>query len=234
MNTSRTALYRHYDAVSNLLYIGISLSATYRLRQHKSSTQWANDAVRMETEWFDTRKEAEAAEIAAIKNEKPKFNVTHNVEPKLGQKLKVKVIGVSTRKFEELTLEEKRIIWACIALKNDPKEQAYLTCNSWNDKVDFITQFVITDVYFSKLFGIPMDNSKTYLRQAAKTLSKGIKVIESFNETTNFIYHKTGWIVITGLVGAVFGNDDSGTRCISINFTQGLLEQVQNQQQATA
>jgi len=53
MNTSRTALYRHYDKQNILLYVGISLSATYRLRQHQSSAQWVTDAVRMETMWFD-------------------------------------------------------------------------------------------------------------------------------------------------------------------------------------
>lgn len=92
--TTRTELYRHYNATGELLYVGISLSATYRLNQHKSTAQWVNEAIRMETEWFDTRKEAEAAETIAIKTERPKFNIAQNnkLSPKDNkQPLKLKV-----------------------------------------------------------------------------------------------------------------------------------------------
>lgn len=71
----KTQLYRHYDADDNLLYIGISLSTMVRLSQHRSDSAWSERIVRVMIEHFATREEALAAEDAAIKAEKPLFNV---------------------------------------------------------------------------------------------------------------------------------------------------------------
>jgi hypothetical protein len=78
----RVALYRHYDDHSILLYVGISLSAIYRLSQHRLTSTWISSAVRMETMWFNTREEAKAAEKKAIQIEKPIHNVKYNKPPK--------------------------------------------------------------------------------------------------------------------------------------------------------
>ena len=72
------ALYRHYDAQENLLYVGISLSAMARLSRHNKNSGWAKDAVKMTTEWVNSRSEALELEKAAIKLEKPAYNITHN------------------------------------------------------------------------------------------------------------------------------------------------------------
>lgn len=78
MNNQKTALYRHYNSDSQLLYVGISLSAASRFIQHKQMSLWADDAVRMETEYFYNRKDALSAEKLAIKTEKPLNNIIHN------------------------------------------------------------------------------------------------------------------------------------------------------------
>ncbi len=78
LEDKNTELYRHYDKDYILLYIGISLSAVNRLKQHKSTSKWIDRAVYMETQRFETRSDALIAEKAAIRNEEPLFNIVHN------------------------------------------------------------------------------------------------------------------------------------------------------------
>ena len=78
MTTKKTALYRHYDKDDVLLYIGISLSAVARLKQHQSSSRWFYDTAIMTIEWFDSVEQAREEELCAIKNESPIYNVVHN------------------------------------------------------------------------------------------------------------------------------------------------------------
>lgn len=77
MINKKTALYRHYDSSGSLLYIGVSLSAINRLKQHQASA-WIYTVSRVEIEYFSNRNEALYAEEVAIKLEKPKFNKHHN------------------------------------------------------------------------------------------------------------------------------------------------------------
>lgn len=75
----RTALYRHFDTGRNLLYIGISVDPDARWKSHLySRAEWPKMAASRTDEWFDTRAAAEAAEVAAIKTEWPRFNGSHN------------------------------------------------------------------------------------------------------------------------------------------------------------
>lgn len=71
---STVNLYRHFNAKRVLLYVGISLSAVYRLSQHRASP-WANEIAHVEIENFPSREEALEAENRALKNEKPLYNV---------------------------------------------------------------------------------------------------------------------------------------------------------------
>ncbi len=81
--TQKIALYRHFDADNQLLYIGISLSAIDRFDDHIKTSEWAFESVRMESQWFESREEALVAEKEAIKNEHPKHNKTHSkINPK--------------------------------------------------------------------------------------------------------------------------------------------------------
>lgn len=73
-------LYRFYDADDRLLYVGISLNAAQRASQHKAEKSWWSDVRRMEVKPLGvvTRFEAERIERAAIENERPLHNITHN------------------------------------------------------------------------------------------------------------------------------------------------------------
>lgn len=70
----RTALYRHFNAAGELLYVGISLSAVQRLSQHKQTAAWFAQIARVDIEWHPSRQAAEEAEKAAIRKENPRFN----------------------------------------------------------------------------------------------------------------------------------------------------------------
>lgn len=73
----RTALYRHYDANGQLLYVGVSLSAVYRLSQHRRSG-WAQAIARVDIKHYSCRAAALTAERKAIYKEKPRFNIAMN------------------------------------------------------------------------------------------------------------------------------------------------------------
>ena len=76
----RTALYRIWGDAGLLLYIGISNSFGRRWREHAKRQPWWDEMRRLTAdEWFDDRKDAEAAEAAAIKAERPKYNKVHAV-----------------------------------------------------------------------------------------------------------------------------------------------------------
>jgi excisionase family DNA binding protein len=77
----RTALYRCHDERGDLLYVGISIGALGRLAEHQRTSHWFDYIATVSVEWFSTRLEAEAAERAAIRTEKPRFNVAH-ADPK--------------------------------------------------------------------------------------------------------------------------------------------------------
>lgn len=70
----RTQLYRHFNAAGELLYVGISINAARRSKEHNKSS-WFGEVSRIEIEWFETRESALKAEISMIRTEKPKYNI---------------------------------------------------------------------------------------------------------------------------------------------------------------
>ena len=88
-------LYRHFAADGVLLYVGISLSPTYRLAQHRASSDWFGQIARVEIESFSSKEEALAAERMAIASEKPRYN-------RAGTVLNSEVDGLIAQVREEL------------------------------------------------------------------------------------------------------------------------------------
>ena len=74
------ALYRHFDAAGALLYVGIAVDPCNRLMNHMSRSRWRGLIATVTIERFATRRDALAAEAAAIKIEKPLHNVAHIVD----------------------------------------------------------------------------------------------------------------------------------------------------------
>lgn len=82
--TERTALYRLFDVAGALLYIGISVDPGVRWRVHAREKSWWAEVSERTVEWFETRKAAEAAEVAAVAAELPRYNVEHSVTRRRG------------------------------------------------------------------------------------------------------------------------------------------------------
>lgn len=76
--SERTALYRLFDAADALLYIGISKRFGVRWQQHAEAQPWWGEVDHQTVHWFPDRDTADNAEKAAIKAERPKYNIIHN------------------------------------------------------------------------------------------------------------------------------------------------------------
>lgn len=75
MDDGRCTLYRVFDSEGELLYVGISWSASARLGAHLSTALWRHLADSVTFEHFGRREEAARAELRAIRDEHPRFNV---------------------------------------------------------------------------------------------------------------------------------------------------------------
>jgi excisionase family DNA binding protein len=76
-------LYRHYAQDGALLYVGISSQPTVRLEVHRSASPWFEQITTVKIEKFPNRKAALAAEHRAIRDEKPRHNLTVALAPML-------------------------------------------------------------------------------------------------------------------------------------------------------
>ncbi|MGW9245775.1 GntR family transcriptional regulator [Streptomyces badius] len=75
----RTALYRLYDANDRLLYIGITDNPGARWERHAAFKWWWGEVARKQVNWLNSSwREALGIEKAAIREERPAYNGTHN------------------------------------------------------------------------------------------------------------------------------------------------------------
>lgn len=79
-SANETALYRLYDALGALLYVGITGNLQSRMSDHQKRSWWPSVASRAVT-LYASRSEAAAAELAAIQDEHPLHNVTGTPRP---------------------------------------------------------------------------------------------------------------------------------------------------------
>lgn len=84
----RTALYRMFGAEDLLIYVGISKDFGRRWAQHAVVQPWYPEIQRQTVDWYPSRDEAEAAEIAAIKVEQPKYNKQHALKPPRSRRMR--------------------------------------------------------------------------------------------------------------------------------------------------
>jgi len=70
-----TALYRLFDANDALLYVGISDALKQRFAGHAATKPWWSEVKRKTVEWHPARSSAAAAEITAIRDERPVYNL---------------------------------------------------------------------------------------------------------------------------------------------------------------
>jgi predicted GIY-YIG superfamily endonuclease len=70
----QTCLYRHFDSIGNLLYVGISTRVLDRIAQHRTASHWSEQIARIEIERLPDWESAYVAETIAIRSEKPMHN----------------------------------------------------------------------------------------------------------------------------------------------------------------
>jgi hypothetical protein len=76
-------LYRFFDADGGLLYVGKSVRAWQRFAAHRSTSEFYPEAASVTLQrGFESNFALSAAEVAAIKVEKPRFNIAHSVNPR--------------------------------------------------------------------------------------------------------------------------------------------------------
>lgn len=74
---ARCTLYRYFDRYNHLLYVGITGSGSGRMHGHSSSSRWWGKVHHSTFKHYRTRELAAAAEIEAIKAERPRYNIMH-------------------------------------------------------------------------------------------------------------------------------------------------------------
>lgn len=76
--TSKTFLYKATAATGELLYVGITSQTNVRMAAHSKNSAWYALVENVEYFEFPSRDEALEAESNAIKDLRPRFNVTGN------------------------------------------------------------------------------------------------------------------------------------------------------------
>lgn len=74
----RTAVYRLWDEDGELLYVGITYDVRERWRHHNKHKPWWPQVAHERFDWYETRPEAEEAEVHAIVVGNPVHNVEKN------------------------------------------------------------------------------------------------------------------------------------------------------------
>jgi antitoxin (DNA-binding transcriptional repressor) of toxin-antitoxin stability system len=75
LDDHRTALYRFFDEGGALLYVGITANVEGRFAHHEQNKEWWPQVAEKTIDWFDTRPPARAAELQAIHDERPVYNI---------------------------------------------------------------------------------------------------------------------------------------------------------------
>jgi hypothetical protein len=71
------ALYRFYGAEDDLLYVGITVDPGRRWTRHRSDKLWWTEVARIQIDQFPDRPSVLAAELEAIEQERPRYNIMH-------------------------------------------------------------------------------------------------------------------------------------------------------------
>jgi predicted GIY-YIG superfamily endonuclease len=94
-NEQPAAVYRLYDAADQLLYIGSSHQPGVRQQEHRKKP-WGAEIDRREDRWYRNRAVAYAEESAAIRAERPKYNIIANPAAQS------RSLGAEVDEFEEV------------------------------------------------------------------------------------------------------------------------------------
>lgn len=74
------SVYRYYDSLGILIYVGITSQRSARNRQHNQDKEWWPLVARQDVEHFETREQIVAREAELIRKHSPPFNIQKNVD----------------------------------------------------------------------------------------------------------------------------------------------------------
>lgn len=77
INDHPTALYRLFNRDGQLLYAGITRDVQARMRAHRASKEWWPQVAEQRVEWFPNRPAAAAAEVKALRTERPAYDQSY-------------------------------------------------------------------------------------------------------------------------------------------------------------
>ena len=72
-------LYRFFNSTGQLLYIGITMNPPQRFKEHRDSKDWWTEVAGITVENYPNRTALAEAERRAIKVERPRHNIAHNI-----------------------------------------------------------------------------------------------------------------------------------------------------------
>jgi excinuclease UvrABC nuclease subunit len=92
MLSNKVHLYRYFDSIDRLLYVGVTQNLRQRGYNHKYESAWYSDVARMESVPYERRSDALKAETKAIQSESPLYNkqtssLSNNAIVRLDQEL---------------------------------------------------------------------------------------------------------------------------------------------------
>ena len=82
MSEKATSLYRYFDDLGRLLYVGITARSSTRLLQHAAQSDWWPLVRRSTIEHFPNRASAIATELRVIREESPLYNIVGQESPR--------------------------------------------------------------------------------------------------------------------------------------------------------
>ncbi|MEV4521496.1 GIY-YIG nuclease family protein [Micromonospora tulbaghiae] len=124
-----TALYRLRNRDGQLLYVGITSSPGSRMSAHRREKPWwpEVDPARTTYQWLPNRPAAERAEVAAIAQEAPRYNLADNPAERAAMSARAREVSLARMAScgGEMPAEWAAIADAIEAVK-DPVERARL------------------------------------------------------------------------------------------------------------
>lgn len=109
-----TALYRFYDGIDRLLYVGITNNLITRWADHRAEKPWWPQVSKRTVVLYGSRGEAEDAEKTAIRMEQPIHNVVGRSEPrpkrsarKLPSELQQRLEAFELARSQSFTLDKE-------------------------------------------------------------------------------------------------------------------------------
>lgn len=114
----RTSVYKYYDQIGILIYVGITNQESARNKQHNASKHWWHFVARQDVSHHESREGALAEERRLIQKHLPPFNVQHNahhVDIKSAYLKMVQSVDLSTSLFDAgMALKNKLpvVVWS--------------------------------------------------------------------------------------------------------------------------